>query len=405
MSMSEEEDGVEIDLDLFRDLDDIPLIEETQELAASSALVNMFEDEAQEHGSIDLTQEDRDHQPGRVDEVTRWDRRRTARNWCGTWFTPLESTGIPYKDLFEETWIEEQGVVRLIVGSEICPSTGRHHFQLACSFKDPKRASWMRRKFPGIHWSRMRKEWIAQEIYCSKEKHYFSHNAEPRQGKRNDIIEFCERLEKGERVKALAKIYKTTYVRYSRGLVQYGEIQQAHRDRPPTVFWIYGPSGVGKSRSVHAAKTSEDSLWVANSTGKFWNGYDHHPQVLFDDWAEDRMDFATVLQIFDRYPFTVETKGAHCVFNSNTIYVTSAEEPSKYWPNESPESMRQLYRRITCLIECDYASELFPGRTIYKPSTYTRQGNKWSTYKLGAIVGETDEPCVKIDFAELLERL
>lgn len=52
--------------------------------------------------------------------------------------------------------------------TEICPDTGREHWQGYMQLKQQQRFSWMRKNFPGLHVS-VAKNWDALVNYCKKE--------------------------------------------------------------------------------------------------------------------------------------------------------------------------------------------------------------------------------------------
>src|SRR5690606_12537084 len=75
---------------------------------------------------------------------------------------------------------------------------------------------------------------------------------------------------------------------------------------PPKVYWIFGPTGVGKTKLVY--DTFEDICSVS-SYDWLGTGYNQNECFLLDDFRELNLPFEQVLKITDRYPYTLFFKG------------------------------------------------------------------------------------------------
>lgn len=177
------------------------------------------------------------------------------------------------------------------------------------------------------------------------------------QGTRSDIDEFSQRVLAGEGLAEIAEAMPSTYVLNYRGLESLRRLV-VHKSRvadadgvlvPPRVFWFWGPTGTGKTRTALRESAGKSIFWKM-ADNHWFDGYDQQDVMILDDFRVSWFKFGFLLRLLDIYPLTVEVKGGSAFFNTNTIYITSPKSPQEMYSNlaEAEEGQfNQLLRRIT----------------------------------------------------------
>lgn len=255
-----------------------------------------------------------------------------------------------------------------IAGVEVCPETQHLHIQGYIAFKNSNAKSrsalqkWSN-KWKIKHYCDVRKGTPEQaRNYCWKgpmkhgtpEPHemavYWQVGELPcGQGKRTDIIICKEALENGQNMRGIIRDARSNQViRFAQNWLTALEQQRSWK---PTVIYLYGSTGCGKSRFASFYAKKERTYWC-NETNKWWDGYDAHPVVIIDDMRQGWCRFETMLRILDRYPHRVEVKGGYRQLLAKTIIVTSNLHP-KILYDIAEESYTKLKRRIKWILPMD----------------------------------------------------
>lgn len=231
-----------------------------------------------------------------------------------------------------------------ICGFEICPTTGTPHLQGAC-WRDLKMSfntitSWM----PRARVARM-KGTCKDQDYCNKDGHYYVYGTiPPGQGKRTDIDNVRQIIKDGGGMTEVLENCRSYQA------CRFAELYIAeHTEKrrwKPTVVWIFGGTGVGKTRYV---MDKHPDAWISGKNLKWWNGYCDQEVTLFDDFRKDFCTFHELLRILDRYPYTVEIKGSSRQLVAKKMYITSCYPPEKVY--HTREDVKQLIRRIDLIVE------------------------------------------------------
>lgn len=200
--------------------------------------------------------------------------------------------------------------------------------------------------------------------YCSKQDLApFVYGSLPTPGKRNDIHVAASRVLEGATLKELAlddEIGAVAVVKFHRGLTTLRSLVTGPRTEPPSVFWIFGKTGTGKTRCVFKAarrltRRRDDDIWISSGGLRWFDGYDGQSVAILDDFRSKHVpNFAFLLRLLDRYPFRVEFKGGMVEWRPRFIFITCPTDPDECFATRKtyhPEDIAQLHRRITQVFE------------------------------------------------------
>jgi len=233
----------------------------------------------------------------------------------------------------------------LVAGAEKCPTTGKEHYQCHCYTNSKLTLKSVIKRLRPFHVevAMCPEKSIA---YCKKDGDFIETGEPPAQGSRSDLKEMCRRLALGEiKVADILGEDPMAYHKYGRTLIaaEQSANKRVKREHVTTGIWLYGPTGVGKTRQVHE---EEKDLYVyPYEKNGWWDGYCGQAAVLFDDFR-GQLPLNELLRIVDRYPYAVPRRGQEPYpFTALKVYVTSCKRPDEVY-KEAGESITQLERRF-----------------------------------------------------------
>ena len=253
----------------------------------------------------------------------------------------------------------------------MCPTTQTPHLQCYFRLKNDSSLENLVKKFDSFLGY---KNTIAFKIadgnaaacrtYCAKENSFVEYGESPLgQGKRSDLKEVSDLILSGANMNDIAMSHGPSFIKYHNGIAKMISTISKPRDWVTEVYWLWGPTGSGKTRWVHETCDRQD-LYVKDGTNKWFCGYTGQRNVLFDDFRPcTEIPFSRLLRLLDRYSMMVETKGGTVNFNPHRIFITTPKIPSETflhldWIKD--EDIRQLTRRITKVIEFSEAMRMMP---------------------------------------------
>lgn len=182
------------------------------------------------------------------------------------------------------------------------------------------------------------------------------------QGKRSDLLDIQRRLDNGATANSVAESHFGSWVRYHKSFEKYSHLRQTGRNWPMEITVFIGPSGTGKTRTVHEHFGGPPNTYW-KPAGKWWCGYLGQETVVLDEFYGSQMPFTFLLRLLDRYPLLVEPKGNTFVqFVSRRIVITSNQCPEDWYSDEATHqndwASNPLNRRLREFARVVYTGEV-----------------------------------------------
>ena len=150
------------------------------------------------------------------------------------------------------------------------------------------------------------------------------------------------------------------------------------------VFWIQGPSGVGKTnKAIDIATEWEDTLNCGTDFIKFVNGFylgltATSRVAIYDDFRDSHMKPSEFINLIDYNKHWMNIKGDCMLNNYNVIIITSVQRFSKIYRNVDDEPRTQWERRVEVI-------DMFPPERSYVgglPVGYVTDFNQFENYSV-----------------------
>lgn len=242
--------------------------------------------------------------------------------------------------------------------TEICPTTGRKHWQgCAHSTKQHRITGWKTVLGAGdtVHIEAQRGTTEQTRQYCAKgdgDEHEFgTPNTQGSQSlsiqTRHGILDgsICVRdviqdVESGHTLSFLER------------LQNYATIPIIEKK----VIWLWGPTESGKTRK--AIELAGADFWLSESMGQInrWNKYIGQKVIILDELRPEQLPWSYLLRLLDRYPMHLNVKYGTMPLRAHTIIITTNMSPTDFWRSDREglaEDPRQLTRRISSVVEME----------------------------------------------------
>ena len=241
----------------------------------------------------------------------------------------------------DERRIQEIQCTYMIYGHEIAPTTNMRHLQGFVVFPTRKTFHTVKNLIGEQAHLEVARGTIQQNIdYCTKEDHsnFFVKGEAPKEqyekgaaATKRKWEEAKEHARKGE----FDEISTDLWIRYRRAFKEEYEefvnkdkslVKPIEDDLKKHFFWIWGPTGTGKStlaRDLANDLDSERSPYL-KGLNKWWSGYDIKQKVVIIEEANpESCKILThyLKQWLDKWPFAAETKGGSYVNGIRPEYI------------------------------------------------------------------------------------
>lgn len=244
-------------------------------------------------------------------------------------------------------------------GLEVAPETGTEHIQGYVELNNAQRFTFLHKYFNFTRNKEVLKFHIEiangtaaeNKKYCEKSGKFFEFGEPVTQGTRSDLREIKEALkENPKNLKGVVDEHGNNLqqLKYAEALPKY-YLPDRDPKNPPKVYWIFGPTGIGKTKLVY--DTFKD-ICAVSSYDWLGTGYNQNECFLLDDFREFNLPFEQILKLTDRYPYTLFFKGSQIPLNSPFIIFTSPYSIDQTF-SATREDLRQLKRRV---VEIDLSS-------------------------------------------------
>lgn len=255
----------------------------------------------------------------------------------------------------ELDWLQTFECKWIIVGKEI-GANGTPHLQGACVLSTRRQFNTIKKMygFARAHIEPMRGTIEDNIKYCTKEDTQAFTKGAIEQGRRNDIHSAIEKLRTAPSLMSLVQKdddVAATFIKYPNGLTKYRNYLEPRRTTPPMVYWIYGDTGTGKTRSsVEWCERRGLEYWISLGGLQWFDGYDGETVAILDDFRTGHCKFSFLLRLLDRYKFQVPYKGGFRNWVPKIIFVTAPMPPREMFDLKKEGDIKQLERRITQLV-------------------------------------------------------
>lgn len=286
-------------------------------------------------------------------------RQGACKRWCFTLNNYTEQQLITIQSFCESNSVYS------IIGKEIGES-GTPHLQGYVHLPVRKRFNFIKGALGDqAHIEPARGSPRQNRAYCSKDRDFWEFGTCPKSCRGSDespsklqeaAESFIHSMEEGKSIKEYMKDNPRFWIFHGKTMLDNYNLANQN---PPyrndiRVFWLYGPTGVGKSHVAFEVLGS--NTYVKDPMTKWWHGYTNQPNAIIDDLGTDTIDVNMLLRWFHKFPCRVETKGGECALMVTTFIITSNFLPNAIYNRQIDALMRRM---VVLHIACQRDQENF----------------------------------------------
>lgn len=284
------------------------------------------------------------------------------RGWC---FRLAHYTDDDILEMYNLTIPNHQAKVPftyLIVGKEVCPTTGTPHLQGYIHFVNKKSFDQVVAMYDArMHWEAAKGSCQQNKTYCSKEGDFFEYGKVMMDAKMRSqqATEEYENTRLCAMEGRLDDITAKHFVAHNQAIKN---IMKDNMAKPADLndtcgIWIQGPSGCGKSRYAR----EHYAPFHTKAINRWFDGYRLGENVIMDDMDPRHHGMEQLIKTWtDRYHFKAEIKGSAMNIRPNQFVITSQYTIAQCFTDAN--TVEALQRRFTVI-------DMFqPEIRIFKPT-------------------------------------
>lgn len=235
----------------------------------------------------------------------------------------------------------------LLAGKEIAPTTGHPHIHCYIQFPNARRLSL--KKLQGAHVEKCLGSPEQNIKYVKKEGNIIVEEGAPRLNYMPSIKKLKE-MKKEEREGLSAVLYNVVS---KINAEENKKIKGTEYHKDVAVYWYYGESGLGKTKSA-IEKIGDREFNEVKFDGNFWHGVTEDTDIaLYDDWRDTHMKPTELINFIDYNRHVMNVKGGSVRNNYKEIYITSLQNPEEIYKKTPEETKKQWLRRIKVITKLE----------------------------------------------------
>lgn len=258
---------------------------------------------------------------------------------------------------------------------EVCPNTGRKHVQGYFRLRTAVGFARAQTTVPDFTHLEAAKGTVADNIrYCTKaasrlaDTEPWEHGERPRPGKRTDWDSVLTDLRAGQTC-AEVVLERPHLAPMFRGI----EVLATHlKPLPPAVrnvqaFFLFGPSGVGKSHRAHVMFPAAYCITGRYYEGKSFDGYEQEETLILDEWKDTEWPMTLMNSILDKWKLTLQCRYRNKQAFWTRVLVLSNQRPHEIYYGDAHRST--FWRRFAQQVEISDREQLIeiPGGEPVEP--------------------------------------
>lgn len=296
-----------------------------------------------------------------------------AKDWV---FTIWPTEACDFEEIFQIIWALPYSYItfQIEVGTDVQP-----HVQGFVQFQDKLRLTALKKFHREAHWEKRRGTPYEAQHYCQKP--VVDCTCDHCKGLDRFDINYedgCISAQQQWKVHEIARSIKLTgltrtierfpeaYLSLSTGMERLSSFYLKPRDFQTQVTVVYGEPRAGKSRfAMLGPSPYKLATFSSANSVDFFGDYrpDVHETLVVDDFYSN-WKYTTFLQVCDRYPTEVHTKGGFRQFLCRDVIFTSNLPPNEWYPNilADPDRAESFHGRIHNIIfVCKFGYKIMKG--------------------------------------------